>query len=1340
MTQKFVDLNNLEHVVEKHNKDVAELRKEFTASIEQVILKGDESSSTFAMRRSNDSQLDSKYNPIGDESGQVYAGVYLDYTGETPEFKFALEIPRGLTGAEGPQGPQGLQGIQGPQGLQGDPYYNRSVMVFCQSETQPAKPNGTWTPATDTIVVNDPLNQVTWLLEQPEEGIIYMSYAYAAITVGDSVYDGISLNFSTPSRITGPQGEVGRDGSTIEFIYKRTETSLVIPSKPNNIKNVDDYVPTGWTDHPMGITEELQCEWMCSRKKLAIPQNGDNWGEWNEYVVDGVAHQGDPTIYCKWGVSGIDGDGIQYVYYANGGEQATISHPSDWEDPNSEYQQKYEEYIPTGWTDDAPQATKTNPCVWMAYRKYNGKDQKWSQFTSPKLWGRYGEDGKNGVSYISRFALVSGSTSLPSAYWKDEYKMYNPSSLPSVWGASARPTGYQAGKDSIWEIKAYVDYKNELAGEEYGISQIGWSDPIIITGVNGMNGEDGNTPNWKTYIYKQSDTKPGQPTFNDPDDVPIDGWMDVPTTEGQWWQCIGLVNGTTGMVESWSSVIPVNGKDGKDGVDGKDGKDGTAQDGKHVEMRFGVGLSAPNVSKSNRNPGSGWSTQPATPNENQYLWMIMATINPDDTMDGEWSSPARISGEQGPKGDTGPTGPQGPGGVNGSDGLPGVSFESEYCLGTETTPTKQWQSTMPTITDTHPYIWMRQGKRVYSSASDTTGNVSWFDANGFRLSGLNGASSDSEARKGQIVYPAGIYNVNTTYETTDRTAPYVMDPADGEFYVLDYVGKWLGTEQNRTPCQDYKDNGGRFWQKFESFEAVYAKVGIIANGLIGSAVFNNEYMFSQQGITTSGAVTTDYEKFNANDPYKSTNEFRPNFCVNFETGEVWTSAGKNYFAKNGSGHLANKHIEWGASGGLMVDGALKHKWANITTPADSSATLYQFIIPNNDLYKVGSNYVPKYNNYKISSVSGFKNILSLPTSDNWDGTELTIMNNGPADLLFGNMLISDADEALGEISTYSTAVTASGSSYGVGPGSLIQVIGVKDHPFSTGTTSSGEGVSWFTTSTGSARQIKPYPLYIQMRYKMGSIIAPNLRGNTMGPWEAETLDQTPLVMAGFLSYYYDVDGPPEYILQLINPDLRAKKEYVSPGANYISKAPTGAGSGIANTSEKTGCFYWDDLKNSAASWLFGSKNIWDNALSGGKLFLDIYIEKRITSSGALTNNPVGGSNYMIKNLYLCNYKSSSDPIGEGISVKPVETTSGLPLSSMYDKTWYRYRFDAKDWGKFVGLDINPKIFSQSFSSKYDPEAASGYGAWIYDAANVNDGVTSLALVAEFTHEISIKFE
>ena len=1254
MAKKFVNLDNLEHVIEKHDKDVQGLNdalQRIDAKVDKVIfgeVGGDVA--TFSLRRDAGTDIDSKYNP--EKDGEAEAGVYLDDSGDVPTYRFAFKIPQGKQGIQGERGIQGEQGVQGEKGEMGEPYYNRYVMAFCHVDYNHMPPTlndieGYWTPTEDKVEVYDPNGTFQWSLDDESmEPPVWMSSGYVVKDIADDPNNPIPIKWNTPIQITGDKGENGVDGAKIEFIYKRTKTSLETPSIPDNHPSEVDYVPEGWNDHPNGVDEEYQCEWMCVRKHY---DNG-LWGEWNEKLVDGKYVPGDPVIFSKWGERGIDGDGVQYIYKTNNGSLLDNPTPTDYE-TNTDYQDKYGEYIPEGWKDDPTGVTETAPYEWVCVRKYKGADQKWGAFEGPKIWAKWSKDGKDGAA---------GNAGVRMDYWY--YKVTNGSQLPTAAIPTdkfnpALPSGWQNStpknvgeRDTVWAIYTYKNYKNEIATEADGLDAdvCGWSEPMLLSAVNGIDGKDGKDgidgkdgasatpPNYKTYVYKQSNTKPSKPTSNDPKN-PGNGWEDIPTSEGQWWQCIGSVNGVTELVTEWSEVVPVNGvngKDGKDGVDGKDGKDGVGgKDGKHVEMRFGVGLSAPSVSKSNRNPGSGWSIQPKTPSENQHLWMIMATINPDDTMDGEWSTPVRISGEQGPKGDTGPTGPAGPGGVNGSDGIPGVSFESQYCLGTETAADGTWQDTVPTITVEKQYIWMRQGKRVYSSASDKTGTVNWGAA--FRLSGLNGVSSDGEARKGQIVYPAGIYNVNTTYETTDRTAPYVMDPEDGEFYVLDYIGKWLGTEQNnRTPYQDYKDNGGKYWQKFESFEAVYAKVGIIANGLIGSAVFNNEYMFSQQGITTNGAVTSDYEKFNASDPYKSTNEFRPNFCVNFETGEVWTSAGKNYFAKNGSGHLANKHIEWGASGGLMVDGALKHKWASITTPADSSTSLYQFVIPNNDLYKVGSNYVPKYNNYKISSVSGFKNILSLPTSDNWDGTELTIMNNGPADLLFGNMLISDADEALGEISTYSTAVTASGSSYGVGPGSLIQVIGVKDHPFSTGTTSSGEGVSWFTTSTGSARQIKPCPLYIQMRYKQGSILAPNLRGNTMGPWEAETLDQTPLVMEGFLSYYYDVDGPPQYILQFINPDLRVKKQYVAPGANYISKAPTGAGSGIANTSEKTGHFYWDDLKSPMAAWLFGSKNIWDNALSGGKLFLDIYIEKRVTSSGALTNNPVGGVNYMIKNLQV----------------------------------------------------------------------------------------------------------
>ena len=72
-------------------------------------------------------------------------------------------------------------------------------------------------------------------------------------------------------------------------------------------------------------------------------------------------------------------------------------------------------------------------------------------------------------------------------------------------------------------------------------------------------------------------------------------------------------------------------------------------------------------------------------------------------------------------------------------------------------------------------------------------------------------------------------------------------------------GNWMAEQEGRTPSQHYankkEDNRTPLWTRFETFQALYASVGIIANGLIGSAVFNNEFMFSQQGTDYAGNET-----------------------------------------------------------------------------------------------------------------------------------------------------------------------------------------------------------------------------------------------------------------------------------------------------------------------------------------------------------------------------------------------------------------------------------------------------------------------------------------------------
>ena len=173
--------------------------------------------------------------------------------------------------------------------------------------------------------------------------------------------------------------------------------------------------------------------------------------------------------------------------------------------------------------------------------------------------------------------------------------------------------------------------------------------------------------------------------------------------------------------------------------------------------------------------------------------------------------------------------------------------------------------------------------RVNPSDSGVLESGNWSDP--IRLNGANGLPG-ATGKKGQLVYPAGVYGNNVRYTTTDAKAPYVYDPSDGNFYVLNSIMSWLGTEQfNKTPSQDFITNSGKYWLKFDAFEAIYAKVGIIANGLMGSAVFNGDYMFSQNGITPGGIDSTSYELFDPTNP--SGGAFIPNICLNFKKGEGW---------------------------------------------------------------------------------------------------------------------------------------------------------------------------------------------------------------------------------------------------------------------------------------------------------------------------------------------------------------------------------------------------------------------------------------------------------------------
>ena len=175
----------------------------------------------------------------------------------------------------------------------------------------------------------------------------------------------------------------------------------------------------------------------------------------------------------------------------------------------------------------------------------------------------------------------------------------------------------------------------------------------------------------------------------------------------------------------------------------------------------------------------------------------------------------------------------------------------------------------------------------------------WFDWQISKIKGEQGpegpqgpqGETGESGKLGKVVYPAGEFKPNTLYKSTDTSTPYVI--YNNKYYVL------IANEFNssRTP-----DISSAYWEEFQSFEAIYAKIGIIENGTIGSAVYSGDFMFSQQGIGEDGNTSYDFHLFNATDPFNIYNDFIPNICINFKSGQMWVNGGNISF-KNGSMNL-----------------------------------------------------------------------------------------------------------------------------------------------------------------------------------------------------------------------------------------------------------------------------------------------------------------------------------------------------------------------------------------------------------------------------------------------------
>lgn len=272
---------------------------------------------------------------------------YTDNSGATCTYRYNHATPsKGIVPTNTVYWGIVAQGANGKNGVNGSTFY----FIYTAENSTPSTP--TFTDPTSLI------GQSVWSLKPPiptNGKFVYMSQAM--LNASTNTFG----TWSTPIRITGMNGENGADGTDIEFIYLRNTGDT--PSKPVS-ENKDDYVPSGWTDSPSGITATYQYEWVCVRTK---PSGSGTWSAFST-----------PVIWAKWGDKGTDGDGMEYIFQRTEVETAP-STPLIFS-PNAGF-------VSSGWTDEPSGVSADYPFEWVSMRKKtNGV---WGGFSEPTLWNNY---------------------------------------------------------------------------------------------------------------------------------------------------------------------------------------------------------------------------------------------------------------------------------------------------------------------------------------------------------------------------------------------------------------------------------------------------------------------------------------------------------------------------------------------------------------------------------------------------------------------------------------------------------------------------------------------------------------------------------------------------------------------------------------------------------------------------------------------------------------------------------------------------------------------------------------------------------------------------------------
>lgn len=228
--------------------------------------------------------------------------------------------------------------------------------------------------------------------------------------------------------------------------------------------------------------------------------------------------------------------------------------------------------------------------------------------------------------------------------------------------------------------------------------------------------------------------------------------------------------------------------------------------------------------------------------------------------------------------------------------------------------------------------------------------------------------------KGPMLYPAGIWDENTTYTATKNAVPFVLFEPGNMFYMMNREKASVVTG-GANPAEDYAEHGDNaIWLPFENYRAIFTEILMAKFAKLAGAVFWGNYMFSQYGKDGKGNDTDNYKDFDPN--YPDNGGFIPNYYLNTKTGKAkfddltatgsFTSTpilvttneeslwGGNFSSKSGiyAASVPRYSSKYQYGYGTLIRGFMLDpvpiKWSNITITNVSNTPLY--IDANHGMY------------------------------------------------------------------------------------------------------------------------------------------------------------------------------------------------------------------------------------------------------------------------------------------------------------------------------------------------------------------------------------------------------